>query len=763
MQRLLAIKNLIKAIKFFVFLTLLTPLVVVPQSFFPFGFWRVLLIRIFTEIILVFYIFLLCLDKKYWPKKNWLNICVGSFFLILIISTIFSINPYHSFWSNQERMEGLLTMLHFGVLFFVLAGVWHEKKDWLWIFKVTVSVSFICSFYAFLQKLNVPWHWVYLGSAARLSGTIGNPAFLASYLIFNIFLGFILWRELKTKIRYFYLLISLFDLLVLYWTATRGALVGILTAIVLGAGFIIFSPIRKQWRLLVIGLVIAGLLLGFVLYYFRGSAWPVKIFGLGVYRLTHTSLRGSPDVQSRLLSWQTAWSAWQDKPIIGWGPESYLTAFNYYFSQKFLQFSAGAWFDRPHNKILEVGVTSGWLGVIVYLGIFVLALVALMRWWLKTKRRDWVPVFLILALVAYFIQNLFIFDTPASYLLFFVVLAFLLTGFNLNQSIKKDNFVRQVYSADYQKVQFSKKQKFGLSFLIVFILWLTFKANIKPATANYHLNLAFTGQRRQTTLDDYKIAMFRHSFVQAEARVEFSRDVIGTFNKVKQMKQPTASLKPLLVLAAEQMEQNLKLYPENPAYCLYLAQIYKIQGFNIQDAALKKELLKKSENLILKAKKMSPYHPEIYYELGALYISQENYPKAIAVYQELTDIAPRLEEAWWRLAVALDLSGQPAPAWQLIHGMGTDYFKPEEHHYELLAFLNMAQTAGDYFAVIKATQLYLSFDSQNVEVMLALVDAYARTYQWPKALKIAEQIKLLRPDLTARVSDLLKELELYSH
>jgi len=51
-------ENLINAIKGMVFLIFLTPLLVVPKSYFPFIFWRTIIFRILVEIIVVVYIIL---------------------------------------------------------------------------------------------------------------------------------------------------------------------------------------------------------------------------------------------------------------------------------------------------------------------------------------------------------------------------------------------------------------------------------------------------------------------------------------------------------------------------------------------------------------------------------------------------------------------------------------------------------------------------------------------------------------------------------
>jgi len=137
------------------------------------------------EIMALAYL-VLCLFCKgvggYRPRHAWVAWAVGAFLAAFLLSTLCGINPYRSFWGSLERMEGYVTLLHFGALFLVLYGTFHTPeayKPMLWV-GVLISVG-ECA-YAFSQ----------LPDKARIAGTFSNPDVFGLYLLFQIFFALLL-------------------------------------------------------------------------------------------------------------------------------------------------------------------------------------------------------------------------------------------------------------------------------------------------------------------------------------------------------------------------------------------------------------------------------------------------------------------------------------------------------------------------------------------------------------------------------------------
>ena len=91
---------------------------------------------------------------------------------------------YFSFWSSNERSEGILLLVHLFMFLVVASGFLRRFKDWLYIF----DASFLASVGVALVGLRqlVDKDWTALGEVGRASSTIGNAGYVAGFLVFNI-------------------------------------------------------------------------------------------------------------------------------------------------------------------------------------------------------------------------------------------------------------------------------------------------------------------------------------------------------------------------------------------------------------------------------------------------------------------------------------------------------------------------------------------------------------------------------------------------
>src|SRR3989344_6097513 len=126
-----------EAIKWGLMGLLFLPLVVSDKLFFPFITGKNFLFRAVVEILFVLWVYLALKDDRYRPKKSWILVFVSAFFIILALSTIFSVDVNRSLWSNFERMEGLVGHAHFFLYFIILASLFKTYGDWRKFFHVS--------------------------------------------------------------------------------------------------------------------------------------------------------------------------------------------------------------------------------------------------------------------------------------------------------------------------------------------------------------------------------------------------------------------------------------------------------------------------------------------------------------------------------------------------------------------------------------------------------------------------------------------------
>ena len=85
----------------------------VPSSFFfPYIAGKAFAFRLIVEIITAGWLVLADQSPKYRPHRSYILLAATIFIVVLGVAMVAGENPYRSFWSNFERMEGLVTHLH---------------------------------------------------------------------------------------------------------------------------------------------------------------------------------------------------------------------------------------------------------------------------------------------------------------------------------------------------------------------------------------------------------------------------------------------------------------------------------------------------------------------------------------------------------------------------------------------------------------------------------------------------------------------------
>src|ERR1035437_10499013 len=112
------------------FLVPIFPLVVANSYFFPFITGKAFVFRIIVELAFALWLVLLYKDRQYAPRWNGMTILVTAFTLIALVADLLGVNPIRSIWSNNERMEGWMTIVHLWAYFILLTSMFKEKKWW---------------------------------------------------------------------------------------------------------------------------------------------------------------------------------------------------------------------------------------------------------------------------------------------------------------------------------------------------------------------------------------------------------------------------------------------------------------------------------------------------------------------------------------------------------------------------------------------------------------------------------------------------------
>ena len=446
---------LLFGIRLGIFLLLLMPLVVTPSTLFPYVVGKSIYARSLIEVIFAGWLILVMRDPSYRTPRSWVLWLFGIFLFASLISAMVGVSFQRSFWGDFRRMGGVFDLAHWFAFAVVLVSVLKDGKQWRWLLNANLGVSLLVALLGLAQYYDVrvfePIFWYLQPTGPRVDVTFGNATYVGAYMLVNVLVALaflahtyelvpqplrrqarrsrrrtqrqglrvslLLWRA-------FWIITAVLGLWVLTLSGTRGAVVGLVVGLLIaGVAYVVWG----RWRRLklVAGALTATLLLLFLVAPAAQDTAPFQDLARSnvlARRLDTALSRGiGASYESRLVIARTGLEAFIHAPVLGWGPENFAVASDRYFDASDFPMATQL-ADQAHNKPIEVLAATGMVGFAAYA-----LLLGRMIWVLaRTARRESAEqlfaLFMGTAVVAYLVQDLFLFDTPATFLQFILLL-----------------------------------------------------------------------------------------------------------------------------------------------------------------------------------------------------------------------------------------------------------------------------------------------------------------------------------------------------
>jgi O-antigen ligase len=526
-------------------------------------------------------------------------------------------------------------ILHGIALFIIIRGLFQHHEDWAHFFGVSLVASLFVALYAFAQ-VNPVFRFFSVVEAKEIQpgSTFGHQSFVATYAIFHLFFGlFVLLLNKGTRWRILAAISIAMNLILFGLTAVRGAQIAMMASVAVG---IILSSLfivkNTRTRIALAGvLVISGGLFAAVIALKESPL--VNKLPYAFQRMATIS----PDAataRTRLISLGVSWEAFKERPLTGWGQEHFATAYNKHFDPEHLTYEQ-AWFDRAHNKVADVAVQNGILGVIAYLGMFVIGLVGLVRR-LRTagenSRTQWVMAGVIMLGTAYFVQNLFLFDTTTSTMLFFASLGF--AGWLI------DGAGAETIRRPRKKISRTMIRVVPVTAGVVTIGVMIWGNWFPYSTARLGRESLASKDPGKTHLL-YARALESGGFPAAEVTRAMMDEMINAGRVQRpEWRRVTEAV------SAQAAELSDGEYPSVP-FLVRLGKLYNEQWQRESGSLLM------GERVLRKALSLAPNHPDAYYELGVTLLRQGKSEQGLALFQSALNLNTGNARARWTLGLAL--------------------------------------------------------------------------------------------------------------
>lgn len=716
-----------------------------PNLFFPYITGKNFAFRVLVEVAVMCYVLLALKDPKYRPRPSLIMWTMVAFVGWMAVATFLSVDPVKSFWSNFERMEGYVGLLHLFAWFVVTGAVLSATKLWNAFFNTSIAISAIQGAWALFQVLG--WAEISTQSGSRADTTFGNATYLAVYLLINFFLTLYMFARTGNSAnahthRLFYGAAMLFQLCGVLFTETRGAILGVAAGLLVAAGYYILfarGAETRTMRKIAIGAVVFVIAAAGAIYAARDTEAISKIPALR--RLASISLTEITVISRLSYIWPMAIKGAQERPLTGWGQENFNFVFNKYYDPG--MYNQEQWFDRAHNQFLDWLVAGGVLAFLLYSALYALsAWVVLRAAQLSAGEK---AAFLGL-LSAYAFNNMFVFDNLVSALYFFALLAFF-------HSLSQRNEPSLSKPASDHAVAIAAPLVLIVGLFGIWALNMPglARANlVVSAIQTQEAGVNSAGAVVGVAKDPKKNLS---EFQQALGPVRWPGNPLGIQETTEQFLQYASSVAPQTTMdpqtkldifgsAADAITKLLDERKGDARLELFAATFFAQFG-QMQPALEHME----------KALALSPRKQQIQIQAGLTLIQAGNTEAATAVLKQAYDAAPQYDAARIFYAAGLYASNQAAAADALIaERFGSRIVDDPQ-------LLQVFMTLKLYDRAIEVWKIRVEKDPQNPEVRLGLASTYFAACRTTEVIAELQTIARLNPNAALEMQNLIKQIQ----
>lgn len=420
-----------RKIIFYLFAALLffVPLILWPYTSEVFEFNKMVLVYALTSLILAVWIIRSIIERKFIFRRTILDTPLLIFLGSQFISTILSIDPTTSWLGYYSRFNGgLASIICYSLLYWAFVSNF-GRKEALGLIKVSFGSAALVSIYGVLEHFGIDKSIWVQDVQSRVFSTLGQPNWLAAWLIALIPIAWALGLNSSIKKLNFWIYFSLSILFfwTLIFTKSRSGLLGF------GVAFLIFwvgyfwSKWKEYKKYLAPAAVIALSLAAICLI--SGTEFtpsikqfltPATVAAPVTSGDTALETGGTESGTIRQIVWTGAIQIWLHYPVFGTGVETF--AYSYYRYRPVAHNVTSEWdfiYNKAHNEFLNMAADSGTVGLLSYLAVIGFSILIFIK--LLTNRELSITGFALLAgYVSLSVTNFFGFSVVPTQLEFFL-------------------------------------------------------------------------------------------------------------------------------------------------------------------------------------------------------------------------------------------------------------------------------------------------------------------------------------------------------
>lgn len=665
------------------------------------------------------------------PKKSWLTIGWLAYLGVVLLTCLTGVDFNLSFWGDLERMLGWFPLFHFFLLYLIVATVFRNWRDWQPLLMTMVGAGTLLSLVGIFQNYN--------------ASTLGNAAYMGTLMLMSMFIAALLIgrsRNWLTAAPYWLVLVLLFVGLIR--ADISGAYAGLAAGALLYAGLMTFLSKHKTARRIgwvSLGLLVVGIGAVFAL------RWSPALDNTQLGKIFRDFSLQNNTLNTRLYSWTWAWRDLPKHPILGVGYGNFAFTFDRQFQGEFYKFSKGEdYFDRAHNNIVEIATTTGLLGLAAYLFMFSWAVIYLIRAYRHKKIN--LPEFAALAgfLMAYFVQNLALFDCLASYLFLMIILGFIHNLDKLHEPTVRPS------ASDWTSREVAILIVGGL--VAAWVAWAANITTMRMLTKTIDGIIKVNQGQASQSLASFKQAQAEKSPLIRDARSAMVNAFVSGSYVLEKL--PITQLGEILSYGSQATIDNLKYNPNdsflNMQRAQFLSLASQISRNNLSVSYSRDGLAAVEKSIANGQEHILPYY------VKAQLLSDLNQPdEAIATLKQALAISPDYWDTYCHLSrlqlqAQVDMNEAYGYLDQCLDKGGVTMLGPGNYLNEAIKHY---QQADDLVRLTLLNEQLVRIYPQGAEIWLKLADLYHKQNRPDEAQYAAQQAIKLKPEYQKQLEGIL--------
>lgn len=702
----------------------LLPLAFAPWTLEAFEFNKLTLLFFLVLIgSLAWFARMVFVDREIRLKRTFLDLPIILFITLVNISSFFSVDRWSSLFGYYGRFSDSVTALgsFVGLYFLIINTVENPHRLLKWFLGavgLAIAASYVSLFQVWQQFSISVWPIVQqLGFNPIAASMEGFAVFLAALMAFLVFQSVQSETRVLSKIGYGALALGGLGILLLTDAPKAWAVLLFGLLVVLAASLI--APLRTKTRGWIKNLWFPfALVLVAVAFIFSPVALPAGVPALP-----------KEHVLSYGLSWRIAWdTVTQDikHMLVGSGPGTFAIDFSQYRPAEFN--TDPQWqtrFDRSGNHWSEMLATKGFLGILSYIvvaGLFLLA-----SWFLLSRKNTWPFLVAIVSLLG---SQLVYYETLTFGLAFWLFLALGVLSWD-----------RPVQEFVFSLRKFPEFD-IGAKALLLVILMLAggmsyFAVRFYLADTHYVFSQNTGGVRLAKSIEQGLEAVRKNPY-QAEYTMFLARSYLS--RALQELQKPEAErdqqgIAQDVEFAIAHAREGTQISPNRVAAWETLGGVYR----DIKNAPGALEWATHSFETAIALESMNPV---LYTELGKLYAGNDQLEKARGEFEKAAALKPDYVEAQLQLALVFEKEKDVQGALAKMKALALQYPVDGEVLFQLgrLQYNN-----GQVAEAIKQFQHLLLLAPANSNARFALAVALEKQGNIQQAIQEFKKVLELNP------------------